>query len=276
MPGLDENLGVCSWSLKPTDPQDLIEKVRSTGLAAVQLALVPIRKNPDVWAGAIETLREADIRILSGMFGTLGEDYSSLEAIARTGGVMSDEHWKANQTIVEGIARIADAHDIDTLSFHAGFIPEDQNDPRHQTLLKRIQWIADHFAQHHINVLLRDRPGNRRQSPALPGDAQPPQRRRQLRSRQHDPLRQGGSHRIVAKLLPHVKQVHIKDAASSDQPGKTWGREMPVGEGEVDWSAFMQVLNEANYTGPIAIEREGGQQRVEDVKRAAEHLHALA
>ena len=31
-------LAVCSWSLQPTDPEDLVQKVRACGLDRVQLA----------------------------------------------------------------------------------------------------------------------------------------------------------------------------------------------------------------------------------------------
>ena len=37
-------LAVCSWSLQPTGPADLVEKIRACGINAVQLALDPIRR----------------------------------------------------------------------------------------------------------------------------------------------------------------------------------------------------------------------------------------
>jgi hypothetical protein len=56
------------------------------GLRAVQLALVPLVQEPDVWAGAVETLSAAGIHVASGMLAMAGEDYSTLETIRATGG----------------------------------------------------------------------------------------------------------------------------------------------------------------------------------------------
>ena len=80
-------LAVCSWSLQPTDPEDLVQKVRACGLDRVQLALSPVVRAPDVWGLVFEVLQDADIAVESGMMETVGEDYSSLESIAQTGGL---------------------------------------------------------------------------------------------------------------------------------------------------------------------------------------------
>ena len=75
-------LAVCSWSLQPTDPEDLVQKVRACGLDRVQLALSPVVRAPDVWGLVFEVLQDADIAVESGMMETVGEDYSSIESIA--------------------------------------------------------------------------------------------------------------------------------------------------------------------------------------------------
>ena len=98
-------LGVCSWSLQPRSHADLIAKVRATGLDCVQLALAPFRPGRDerdVRMDAVATagaLRDAGIEVRSGMMSTLGEDYSTLETIQRTGGLRPDATWVANLAI---------------------------------------------------------------------------------------------------------------------------------------------------------------------------------
>ena len=77
-------LGVCSWSLQPSSAADLAEKVRSTGLSAVQLALDPLRTGDWPIKECQEMLGRAGIAIRSGMMVTLGEDYSTLESIKET------------------------------------------------------------------------------------------------------------------------------------------------------------------------------------------------
>jgi sugar phosphate isomerase/epimerase len=73
----------------------------------------------------------------------------------------------------------------------------------------------------------------------------------------------------LRQLLPRVRSIHIKDAVRTEKPGE-WGEEKVVGEGEVDWTAFMRVLAEGDYSGDMYIEREWGDSRVADAKTAIE------
>jgi sugar phosphate isomerase/epimerase len=68
-------------------------------------------------------------------------------------------------------------------------------------------------------------------------------------------------------LGPWIRQVHIKDAVKTRTPG-TWGEEVPVGEGEVDWPAFFATLRKIGFSGNLVIEREAGARRVADVRAA--------
>ncbi len=72
-------------------------------------------------------------------------------------------------------------------------------------------------------------------------------------------------------LAQWVKHVHIKDAQRSSVPGK-WGREVPWVEGDFDNDEFLRTLNRIGYQGALAIEREAGAKRLEDIKKTAELL----
>ena len=73
--------GVCSWSLQPMGTRDLDGLVAACGLSRVQLALVPLVEQPRDWARAAESLRQSGVDVVSGMFQTAAEDYSTLESI---------------------------------------------------------------------------------------------------------------------------------------------------------------------------------------------------
>ena len=75
----------------------------------------------------------------------------------------------------------------------------------------------------------------------------------------------------VRTLGPWIKHVHIKDAVRTKQPG-TWGTEVPWGEGEVGTEAFLKALKETGFAGVLAIEREAGDNRLGDIRLAAERL----
>ena len=68
-------------------------------------------------------------------------------------------------------------------------------------------------------------------------------------------------------LGPRLRQVHIKDAVRTKQPG-TWGTEVAVGTGEVDWAAFFTTLKQLKFSGNYVIEREAGGRRLEDIRAA--------
>jgi hypothetical protein len=91
-----ERLAVCSWSLQPADPAQLVTLLETIGLKRVQLALDPLREDPEGWGRAAAVFSGAGVSVVSGMFGTIGEDYSTLETIKATGGLVPDEHWEQN------------------------------------------------------------------------------------------------------------------------------------------------------------------------------------
>src|ERR1017187_5816592 len=78
---LNERLAVCSWSLQPASPAELAAKLETTGVRRVQLALDPLRDKSGVWGETAALFRQMGITMVSGMFGCVGEDYSTLATI---------------------------------------------------------------------------------------------------------------------------------------------------------------------------------------------------
>ena len=68
-------------------------------------------------------------------------------------------------------------------------------------------------------------------------------------------------------------QVHIKDALLTSIPG-TWGQEVPVGSGGVDWDGFFTVVSSLPRVVNMVIEREAGSHRIEDIRQAATMIQA--
>ncbi|MEM9082738.1 MAG: sugar phosphate isomerase/epimerase, partial [Planctomycetota bacterium] len=72
-----------------------------------------------------------------------------------------------------------------------------------------------------------------------------------------------------------IAQLHIKDADPARTPG-TWGTELPVGTGSVDWARFLETTSRVCPGAAAYIEREAGEQRVRDVIVAREHIASLS
>jgi len=73
----------------------------------------------------------------------------------------------------------------------------------------------------------------------------------------------------------YVRHVHGKDGMCPSN-GKQLGKEMPLGEGKVNYSAFIAKLKEIGYDGFIIIEREiSGEQQKKDIITAKKLLETL-
>jgi len=264
-------IGLCSWSLQPESPDDLAAKAKAVGVAAVQLALDPLRSGEWDVDQTQQALAAAGIQIRSGMMRMRGEDYTTLDTIRRTGGVRLDEHWEANLAAARANAELARRLRIPLVTFHAGFIPERRGDAVRSLMLERLRAIAGAFAQ--CNVRVGFETGQETAATLL--DALTELDRPTV-GVNFDPANMilygmGDPVAALRLLAPRVAQIHVKDALPTQTPG-TWGREVAVGSGAVDWPAFFRVYREAGLDCDLMIEREAGGRRIEDMCRARELL----
>lgn len=273
-PSFASRLAVCSWSLQPKDPADLVEQVKAVGIPRIQLALDPIRDDPERWMAVLDLTRKAGIGIASTMFGCLGEDYSSLESIRATGGLTPDETWDQNWKFIQQHAAFVYRIGVKLVTFHAGFLPHDETDPAYPKMLDRLGRVADVFGVRRIEVALET------------GQETAATLRTFLRNLRRanvgvnlDPANmilydKGDPIEALQTLGSWVKQVHLKDAVRTPVPGQ-WGQEVPVGTGEVNWKAFFETLARVRFTGFCSIEREAGTQRVQDIRTAKQLVESL-
>ena len=269
-----QQLGVCSWSLQAWTKSDLVSKVKQVGVKKVQLALTPHRGDPGDWAGVQDDLAGVDCRVVSGMFGTVGEDYTSPQTIKATGGVVPDQHWDENKKICKAAAETAVKMGLTIVSTHAGFLPHDTSDPTFKKLLDRIVYFANVHADHGLTLLFET---GQETAESLTAFLEALDAAGATNTGVNfDPANMilydmGDPIDALKKLMPRVQQVHIKDANKTKTPGE-WGEEVVVGTGEVDWPAFLKVLADADYTGELIFEREAGDTRVADIKQGIENL----
>jgi len=274
IPPFKDRLAVCSWSLQPENPRQLIQHLQAIGLGRVQLALDPLRENAAVWGATSDEFRRHGIGIVSGMFGTVGEDYSTPESIRRTGGLVPDDTWEENWEDAQANAELAARLGLRLVTCHAGFLPHEASDPEFEKLQHRLRLVADLFAAKGIDLafetgqetadtlkLFLDKLG--RSNVGVNFDPA-----NMLLYDKGDPIE------ALRTLGPWVKQCHIKDAHRPKSPG-SWGEEVPAGAGQVDWKQFFAVLREGQFDGWWPIEREAGTQRVKDIIRAKEFVEAF-
>ncbi len=271
-----EQIGVCSWSLQATGPQDLAEKVNALGLKKVQLGLTPHRDDPGTWEGVQEILAESGISIVSGMFATFGEDYTTPDTIRRTGGVVPDADWDENFELAKAAAATAKAMGLTQVSTHAGFLPHEPTDLDFEKLSLRVAQLAEVFAEAGASLLLET--GQETAETLLMFLDEIGKRGVQNLGVNFDPANMilydmDDPTDALRRLMPHVQQVHVKDANRTTVKGQ-WGEEVVVGTGQVDLIAFVRILAEADFDESYIFEREAGDDRIGDITQGVGALNA--
>ena len=267
MRNANRRIGVCSWSLRPENAGDLARQLLQTGTSAVQLALDPLRTGEWQAEATFGELRASGIEVLSGMVATRGEDYSSLERIRETGGLRPDAHWEENRESARASARLARRMGLTLVSFHAGFLPEEPDDPERAKLLDRLHTFVDIFADEGVALAFETGQESARTLAEFLEELD-----RESVGVNFDPANmllydKGDPVEALALLAPWVRQIHVKDAVRTETPD-TWGTEVPAGTGQVDWDAFFDVLAARKLEVDLVIEREAGEKRVVDIQRA--------
>jgi sugar phosphate isomerase/epimerase len=271
-----ERLGVCSWSYKlPLD--QVAEEMKKIGLTRINLALQPFLEGDERHgkaedAGARERtekrLASGEWKITSTMISFNHEDYTTLESIRKTGGIVPDEHWDADRALVERAAKLTGEWKVPYMLMHAGFLDE-HDKAAFDKYLYRVKTLRDICAKYNVQLILESGQETAEDlanfMPQVEGVGI-----------NFDPANmilynKGVPVDAVKKLAPWIKHMHIKDAKYTKTPG-TWGEEVPWGDGEVNAALFLKTLEEVGYAGAFAIEREAGENRVADIALAARRV----
>lgn len=266
------DIGVCSWSLQPSGIGELVAQVKQLGLSHVQLALGPlIGLDQKLKLHEIARLRASGLSLTGGMIAFPGEDYSTIDAIRRTGGFLPDDQWTQRREMAVRAAEIGAELGMKTITTHVGFVPP-TTEPGYAVIRSRVLEVAAIFARSGIDLLMETGQEPADELKVFLLDLAAPSV-----GINFDPANMilygaGAPIPALRVLAGHIRHVHVKDAIASSEPGKQWGEEVPFGAGQVGPAAFLHALDEIGYTGPLAIEREAGSTRLDDVRRAIEAI----
>lgn len=172
-------------------------------------------------------------------------------------------------------AEFAEKLGVQDVITHCGYLPEDPTCKEYSDIVAALKYLADFYQAHHCNFLFET------------GQETPVTLLRTIQDIGTDNL---GINLDPANLIlygkgnpvdaldvfgSYVRGVHGKDGLYPTD-GKHLGKETPLGQGKVNYPAFIARLKEIGYDGAITIEREiSGEQQKKDIEAACKMLTRL-
>ena len=255
------------------DPEGAIAKVYNLGVPTCQVGVDSF--GPEMVTGLRSALDRYGIEATSLVVGGPGpEEYDFYNGPLTIGFVPRE--WRAKR-----IERARQASDfakkcgIPAVQTHCGFLPENPNDPVYKETIEAIREVVSYCKQNGQNFRYET------------GQETPITLVRAIRDVGLD--NQGVNFDVANLILygksnpvdaveiigPYVQGVHAKDGLWPTDP-KNLGKEVPIGQGKVDFPRVIRRLKEMNYQGAITIEREiSGPQQMEDIRKEKVYLEKL-
>jgi sugar phosphate isomerase/epimerase len=142
------------------------------------------------------------------------------------------------------------------VALHLGFVPHEAHADMYRDVIKVTRDVCDHCKSLGQALHLETGQESAASLLAFLGDVE-----RDNLFVNFDPANMilYGSGEPIAALVEigrYVRSVHCKDAKWAAHPGEEWGREVPLGEGDVNFERYLATLDQIGYHGPLTIERE--------------------
>jgi sugar phosphate isomerase/epimerase len=203
-------------------------------------------------------LKDAGIELTAVFGGFDGESYASIAETVRTVGLVPEETRAERVQEMKEISDFTKLLGCDVVAMHIGFIPEDRNGESYQGLVAVTRELLDHVAGNGQQLNLETGQESADHLLEFISDVG-----RDNLFVNFDPANMilygtGDPIEAVKKVGHLVRSVHCKDGtwAPEGERGKSWGTEVPLGEGDVGIETYLRTLQEIGYTGPLTIERE--------------------
>ena len=256
------------------DPESAIRTVQELGLPTCQVGVDSFE--PDLASRLRGALERYGVEATSAVAGGPGPEVYDFYQGPLTIGLVPRATREARIARVKQTSDFAKKCGIPAVQTHCGFIPENPNDPVYKEAVDAVRQVAAYCRKN--GQSFRCETGQ--ETPIT-----------LLRTIQDVGLDNVGVNFDPANLImygkadpvealdvlgPLVLGVHAKDGLYPVDP-KNLGREVPIGQGQVNFPRFIWRLKEIGYGGPLTIEREvSGPKQLEDVRAAKAYLEKLA
>lgn len=253
-----------------------LDVAKELGVPTIQLHTPQkASRTPERAREFLERLKALGIQVTCVFAGFEGESYADIPTVSKTVGLVPPDTRAARTAELLEIAEFAKLLGVNAIGLHIGFVPHDPSSDTYQEILQVTRDVCDRLAANGQALHLETG-----QEPADVLLAFLKDVDRQNLFINFDPANMilygcGEPIPALRTLGKYVRSIHCKDATWSDQPGKTWGAEVPIGSGAVDFDAYLRTLAEIGYDGPLTIEREIPQEADRQKAEIASALSVL-
>jgi len=242
---VDAGLGV-SW--------DVIQQV---GVPTIQLHTPHRPSRTDEKASQLrDQLQKINVQLTAVFGGFDGESYADIPTVGRTIGLVPPATRQERLQEMFEISDFTQKMGCDTVALHIGVVPHERKHPDRPGIIDVTRQLCKHCQDNGQFLHLETGQETAEDLIAFIEDVGYDNLKINFDPANMILYGMGEPLEALRKLAPYVRSVHCKDGKWSDQPGITWGQEVPLGEGDVNIKAYLQTLKEIGYTGPLTIERE--------------------
>lgn len=274
------SIGVILESFR-TDYPTALKKAQELGVQGVQVyatdgELAPENMTPEKAREFLKSVKDHGL-VISALCGDLGQGFGKADL---------------NPSLIEKSKRILDlALELETnvVTTHIGVVPEDKNHPRYAVMQDACGQLAEYADSVKAHFAIETGPETAQtlkgflDSLHSTGVAVNLDPANLVMVTEDDPVQ------AVYTLKDYIVHTHAKDGVRIyyRDPEELYGlvesemlatpsfKELPLGEGKVDFPNYLKALNDIGYQGFLTIEREAGDEPEKDIGTAVRFLENL-
>ncbi|HRR96047.1 MAG TPA: sugar phosphate isomerase/epimerase family protein [Candidatus Ratteibacteria bacterium] len=166
---------------------------------------------------------------------------------------------------------------VNIVTTHIGVVPEDENDPAWKTMEESLPEVGNYASNKGVFLATETGPEpatllkkllDKLSNPGIRVNYDPANL---VMVAGDDPVKG------VYTLKDYIVHTHAKDGIKlPDENGQKRWKEMPLGQGKVDWENYLKAMKEIGYNGFFTIEREVGENPELDIVLARDFLKEIS
>jgi L-ribulose-5-phosphate 3-epimerase len=255
------------------DPGAAMAKVRDLGLPSCQVYVDDF--DPRGAAPLRQALDQNKIEATSLVVGGPGREVWDFYQGPLTIGLVPRETRAARIAHIKKASDFAKQCGIPAVQTHAGFIPENPNDPLYKEAVAAMHEVAEYCKRNGQNF--RYETGQETPITLVRAILDVGLDNQGVNFDLANLILYGKANPVdaIETLAPYIQGIHAKDGLFPTNP-RQLGEEVPIGKGKVDFPLLIARLKQLQYGGAVTIEREiSGPRQMEDIRASKEYLEAL-